>query len=325
MKDVAREAGVSLGTVSNVFNNIPVGQEYQQKVQEAADRLGYTVNSYARGLRTDRTNTVAVVLPGMQNMFFAALADSLCQELRLRNCRMYLSTTQYDPDAEARCVRMLKQNMVDGIIGLTYTTNRLDLKGIPYVSIDRVISPDIPCVTSDNYSGGTLAADRLISLGCKNLLFLRIGSPIVGETDKRGIGFSVQSALRGVPCESARFNDEDGMETIFRFLDAHISEGKLSFDGIFCSTDHLLCLVRTHLHSRGIRVPEDVQMIGYDGTRVFFDQGYVCSSIVQPVPRIAEAAVDILLNQEAAHASALICLPVFYAAGGTTREPPEDS
>ena len=71
MKDVAREAGVALGTVSKVFNNGSVGEDYRQRVLEAAERLGYQVNSYARGLKTNRTYAVAVVLPNIINPFFS--------------------------------------------------------------------------------------------------------------------------------------------------------------------------------------------------------------------------------------------------------------
>lgn len=84
MKDVAQEAGVALGTVSKVFNNGSVGEDYRRRVLAAAERLGYQVNSYARGLKTNRTYTVAVVLPNIINPFFALLAQNLCQALTKR-------------------------------------------------------------------------------------------------------------------------------------------------------------------------------------------------------------------------------------------------
>ena len=321
MKDVAREAGVALGTVSNVFNNVPVGREYKQKVEAAARRLGYSVNSYARGLRAERTYTVAVILPNLVNMFFARLADEICQGLARRGYRMLLATTQYDAQAETRVIQMLRQNMVDGIIGLTYSAAQPDVEGMPYVSIDRVLSPTIPCVASDNYGGGMMAAERLIALGCRRLLFLRIGSTVIGETDKRGGGFAAACGQHSVDCTQKRFMDEGGMEPLFHFLaDSVNAEGCLAYDGIFCSTDVLAHQVVAFLRRRGIRVPEDVQVIGYDGTRAFFTEEYACSTIVQPVKQIAETSVDILVNWHQARPSALVCLPVFYAPGGTTKE-----
>ena len=320
MKDVAREAGVALGTVSNVFNGAPVGKEYRQKVEEAARRLGYRVNSYARGLRADRTNTIAVIVPHLENMFFAALVNAICHELARRDYRMQVVCTDYNPQAEAACIQSVRQNMVDGIIGLTYSTDSYDVEGIPYVSLDRVISPSIPCVSSNNYSGGVLAARKLLELGCKKLLFLRSGSSVMGETDKRGGGFAAECAGQNADFTLQRFNDEDGLEACFRFLDGHLENGKLAFDGIFCSTDMLACRVARHLRGRGLRIPEDVQLIGYDGTRRFFSEDFVCSTIVQPIQQMAETCVDLLMRWHEVPTSALICLPVYYAPGGTTKD-----
>ncbi len=321
MKDVAREAGVALGTVSKVFNGIPVGKSYKQKVEDAAAKLGYSVNSYARGLRADKTRTVALILPCLDHSFFSELANAISYELTRRDYRLVIATTQFDIKAEARCIQMVRQNRVDGIIGLTYAPGLEISDDLPYVSIDRYISPSIPCVSSDNFSGGALAANRLMELGCAKPLFLRIGSQVIGETDKRGAGFIAACDMKGADYTAQRFNDEDGLEAIYRFLDGHIIDGKLEYDGIFCCTDRLAFYVINHLKRRGIRVPEDVQIIGYDGTRQFFTDEYYCSTIVQPVKQMAETAVNILLNEERSGAPALICLPVSYAAGGTTREP----
>ena len=90
MKDVAQEAGVALGTVSKVFNGIPVGDSYRLKVEAAAKKLGYQVNQYARGLRANKTYTVAVILPGVDHPFFASLAQHLCTAMAQRDHRMLL-------------------------------------------------------------------------------------------------------------------------------------------------------------------------------------------------------------------------------------------
>ena len=109
MKDVAQEAGVALGTVSKVFNGIPVGESYRIKVEEAARKLGYQVNQYARGLKTNKTNTVAVILPGVNHPFFAALAHHICEALARRDYRMLLYVTASNPEIEQNCVNMVRQ------------------------------------------------------------------------------------------------------------------------------------------------------------------------------------------------------------------------
>ena len=322
MKDVAREAGVALGTVSKVFNGIPVGKSYKERVEEAAERLGYSVNSYARGLRANKTNCVALILPSTDHMFFALLADHICDVLTKRDYRMMLAITRDDPQAEARCVQMVRQNKVDGIIGLTYSADLNIGDDLPYVSIDRFISPGIPCVSSDNFSGGGMAAEKLTQLGCQRLLFLRTGSHVSGEADKRGAGFASWCQLNGVPYEAKQFDDREGMEPVYDYLAEHFGAGRFDFDGIFCSTDMLACRVRKKLAALGVRVPEDVQMIGFDGIRSFNAEGDLfCSTIVQPIRQMAETAVNVLLSEDHSNAPALICLPVRYAPGGTTREP----
>lgn len=320
MKDVAREAGVALGTVSKVFNNGSVGEEYRRRVMEAAQRLGYQVNSYARGLKTNRTYAVAVVLPNIINPFFSVLAQSLCQALTKRGYRMFLSITDFDPVAEQRYIHMAQQNQVDGIIGLTYNPDLQVADKVPFVSFDRYVSPNVPCVASDNFGGGQLAARKLVELGCERLLFLRIGSTVAGESDKRRDGFESFCRSAGVEHEILYLRDSDGYEPFRAFLREHLHQGKLDYDGIFCCTDVLALEIQKMLLELGLRAPEDVQLIGFDGTAIHMGRSPQCSTIVQPIPLLAETCVDILLKEDKSDLPSLICLPISYAAGGTTRD-----
>ena len=320
MKDVAREAGVALGTVSKVFNNGSVGDDYRQRVLEAAERLGYQVNSYARGLKTNRTYAVAVVLPNIINPFFSVLAQNLCQALTKRGYRMFLSITDFDPAAEQRYIHMAQQNQVDGIIGLTYNPDLQVADKVPFVSFDRYVSPDVPCVASDNFGGGQLAAKKLVDLGCGRLLFLRIGSTAAGESDKRRDGFESFCRSTGVEYDTLYLRDSDGLTPFREFLQSHIHQGCLDYDGIFCCTDVLTMEIQKMLLEMGIRAPEDVQLIGFDGTAIHMGRAPECSTIVQPIPLLAETCVDILLKEDKNDLPSLICLPVSYAPGGTTRD-----
>lgn len=319
MKDVAREAGVALGTVSKVFNGIPVGSSYKIKVDAAAKKLGYQVNQYARGLRANKTFTVALILPGVDHPFFAALAQQICNALTQRDHRMLLYVTASRPDVEQTCVQLVQQNRVDGIIGLTYNPLEVD-ENLPFVGIDRSFRPDIPCVAADNYGGGRMAAAKLIELGCRHLAFLRTGSTSPSETDKRGDGFEMLCRSQQIPYETLKLNDGDDLQLFRDFFLSHMSEGKLDIDGIFCSTDQLAWIIQGMLKELGIRVPEDVQLIGFDGIHRFGNGELYCSTIVQPVQKIAETCVNLLLAKDRSNIPALVCLPVTYAPGGTTRE-----
>ncbi|MCI7639992.1 MAG: LacI family DNA-binding transcriptional regulator [Clostridiales bacterium] len=318
MKDVAREAGVSLGTVSKVINDIPVGEPYRKKVEAAAKKLGYQVNNYARGLKTNKTYCIALVMPSLRHPFFAMLTDELTSCLMRYGYRSLLMITNYDSTAEKHCFMLAQQNKIDGIIALSYSPDLEVDDSVPVVTIDRHFSAGIPCVSSDNYRGGELAAQKLMELGCKNLLLFRIGPDIYGEVEKRGPGFESACRMAKVPYQSLFLSDDDTEAPFFQFLEEHIQDGKLEFDGIFCNSDGLAVRVCEFLRKQGIRIPEDVQIIGYDGIIDFATRRYICSTIVQPVAEMAETAVRFLLNGD--NAPANISLPVRFASGGTTRE-----
>ncbi len=324
MKDVAKEAGVALGTVSKVVNGLPVGEPYRIRVEEAIKKLNYQVNSYAQGLKASKTYTAALLIPNTQDPFFSSITYHINTALLKRNYRMLLCCTDYDSNLEQEYVIMAQQNKVDGIIGLTYNPGLKIEEQTPFVSIDRSMGAKIPCVASDNFAGGQLAAEKLADLGCKHAAFLRIGSSLSNEPNKRKSGFENGCLARGLSYEMKILNDGDSFEEFEHFLNEHIEDGKLSFDGIFCVTDSVAYSVLKILGKLGQRVPEDVQVIGYDGTRILGDKEYVCSTIVQPVPDIAEMCVELLLQENMMQKPPLVCLPVTYVPGGTTLEPSQE-
>ena len=320
MKDVAREAGVALGTVSKVVNGLPVGDSYKIRVEDAIRKLNYQVNSYAQGLKASKTYTIALLIPNTFDPFYASLTYHINIALMKRKYRMLLCATDFDPEQEQEYVTMAQHNKVDGIIGLTYNPELVVEETTPFVAIDRSMGPKIPCVACDNFAGGQLAAEKLADLGCKNVAFLRIGSSLVNEPNKRKAGFENGCLSRGLSYEMKILNDGDSYEEFEQFLSDHMSDGKLTFDGIFCVTDRLAYQISNTLRKLQQRVPEDVQLIGFDGIRSFGNMDYHCSTIVQPVPEIAEMCVDLLLRENMMMKPPLVCLPVAYAYGGTTLE-----
>jgi len=320
MKDVALEAGVALGTVSKVINGLPVGESYRLRVEEAIKKLNYHVNSYAQGLKASKTYTVALLIPNMLNPFFSSLAYEINRSLLKRKYRMLLCCTEFNMQAEQEYITMAHQNKVDGIIGLTYNPDLHVGENIPFISIDRSMGLHIPCIASDNFAGGQMAAEKLADLGCKNVAFLRIGSSLTNEPNKRKAGFENGCLARNLKYQLKILQDGDSISEFEAFLSEHIHNGKLEFDGIFCVTDLIAYEVINILKKLQIRVPEDVQVIGYDGVRMFGNREYVCSTIVQPVREIAEMCVELLLQENMTAKPPLVCLPVSYAYGGTTRE-----
>lgn len=319
MKDVAMEAGVALGTVSKVVNGLPVGDSYRIRVEDAIRKLDYQVNSYAQGLKLQKTRTVALLIPNTQEPFYASLAYYINISLMKRKYKMLLCSTDYDMGQEQEYIKMAQQNKVDGIIGLTYNPDLVIEEGIPFVAIDRSMGSKIPCVASDNFAGGQLAAEKLADLGCKKVAFLRIGASLANEPNKRKAGFENGCLSRNLSYEMKILDDGDSCEEFDEFLTAHMRDGKLDFDGLFCVTDGVAYYILKVLRRLKQKVPEDVQVIGFDGTKLM-GEDYVCSTIVQPAAEIAKMCVELLLQENRSVKPPLVCLPVAYAYGGTTSE-----
>ena len=320
MADVAREAGVALGTVSRVVNGQQVGEEFRAKVEEAIQRLGYQYNNSGRTLRTGSTNTIAFIIPNTINPYFALLVHHVNIALEKRNCKMLLCFTEYDTNRETEFIQMARQNQVDGIIALTYNPGLTIPADVPFVTIDRFFSTSVPCIASDNFGGGWLAAHKLKELGCTNVAFMRIGSSLTNEPSKRKDGFVSACVELGLSFEVIALEDGAPYAEFEKFLTDHMENGKLAFDGLFTGTDMLAWMIIQTLKKMGLRVPEDVQVIGFDGIRTFGILDYVVSTIVQPVQEIAEACVSTVLSKHLSTVPSLICLPVKYAFGGTTKE-----
>ena len=320
MKDVAREAGVALGTVSKVVNGLPVGEDYRLRVEAAIQKLDYQVNNYAKGLKSGKTMAVAVIMPNISSPYYALLTDRINKALTERKYWMVLFGSEYDPEREQECVHLAERLKVDGIICLSFNPKLQIPNDVAFVSIDRYFGSTFPCVSSDNYGGGWMAALKLAELGCKHVAMVHTGSPLPIEPRKRRDGFVAGCESLGLPYDQKILSDGDPYQYFVDFLQEHFRDGKLDFDGIFCVTDSVAYQIRATLREMGLSVPEDVQLIGYDGIRAFGDLELSCSTIVQPIESIAKTCVDLVLNEDPPTAPSLICLPVHYEPGGTTRD-----
>lgn len=314
MRDVAREAGVAIGTVSKVFNQQSVGEPYRRRVLEAAEKLGYSVNSYARGLRSGKSSTVALILPDLQDLFLTNLALQVCDALARRDCRMLLFLTHESEAEEQRCLRLARAHNVDGVIALC-SSQFSENENLVY--IDSSLSPTHPCVSSDNYGGGQLAAQTLRDLGCMHLLGLQLCSPGPGERQKRIQGFEFACRAMGMDHELC-WNSENDEELIWSCLEGHLHNGTFDFDGVFCGSDELAYQVKSWLRENGVAVPEQVQIIGYGGLQPPGLSNIFCSTIRQPVREMAEKAVELVLGTGKTVPYS-VCLSVSFLPGGTTK------
>lgn len=327
MRDVALRAGVALGTVSKVINGIPVSEKNRLKVEEAIASLNYEVNTYARGLKTQKSNLVALIIPNTLNPFFANFAYYIESPLYRRGLKMLLCCADGIPEKEAEYLNLAMNNKVDGVIALTYSDiGKYISEDFPLVVFDRFFENKIiPRVGSDNFTGACLAIEKLLELGCKHPVYIRFHSVFPGESDKRLEGYLHACSKYGlVPDYLNMIECPENLALMKDFLASHQKpDGSLTFDGVFSHTDYHGYLFLKLLQKEGYRVPEDVQIIGFDGIRKFrYPKGDLfISSICQPIEQLAEKCVEILTARTmGVEVPPLTLLPVRYEYGGTTKE-----
>lgn len=321
MNDVAKRAGVSRGTVSNVINNVKVKEASRIKVEEAIKELGYCPNENARGLKTNRTSTIVFILPTIWNPFFSELAFRIQLELRKYHLKMLLCNSKDDYLIELEYLKMAQQNRVDGIIAVTYSDIEpyLNTK-VPIVSIERIFNENIPTVSSDNYAGGYLAAQKLCEAGCQNLLLVGKSQTKNEAVDKRQRGFVEYCQEHQVNYELFYIKDkvEDFEERVHDFIGEQYADG-IQFDGIFAVTDRYASYCIDRLNELEIEVPTQVQVIGYDGAKSHQYEKYTISTIRQPIELLAKQAVETLVKViEEEEVESLIQFPVQFIKGKTT-------
>ncbi len=326
MKDVAKEAGVALGTVSKMINGLPVSEEKRRKIEAAIKSLNYEVNTYAQGLRAQKSNLVALIIPNTNNPFFSSFTNQVEYALYKRGKKLLLCCAGGIAQKEIEYLNMAINNKVDGIIALTYSDiGNYISQDIPLVVFDRYFeNRDLPRVASDNFAGACLAVEKLLEFGCRHPVYIRFYSFLPGEADKRKDGYLYACAKHHLEPDFIDVeNSKNNIAVMKDFIEKHKNkDGTLSFDGVFAHTDYYGYIFQKLLRQEGFRVPEDVQIIGFDGINIFgnADDGLFISSICQPVDALAEKCVEILLSGNSSLTPSLTLLPVQYRGGGTTLE-----
>lgn len=296
IKDVAKHAGVAVGTVSRVINNnTTVNPEIRERVLKSIKELNYVPNEVARSFKLRTTKMVALLLPSIWNPFFSELAYYIEDELDKSGYKLLLCNSGGRPEKEQYYLDMLKQNKVAGVLGITYNPYETEIEPeIPFVSIDRRFSENVICVTSDNFKGGSMAAKELIKKGCKKIAFIGDYTKIKSEVSNRKVGFIEEAEKEGV--EYVIFEELDPIKDNEAFVRKFI-EMYPDVDGVFAITDMLAATYIKIAKENNISVPEDVKVIGYDGiqnTDLFHP---ILSTIRQPVKEMAMKSVELLIKR----------------------------
>ena len=294
LTDVAKIAGVSPTTVSRVINKKGyLSEKTITKVNEAMRELGYKPNNLARSLQGKSAKLIGLIFPNISHIFYAELIDKLEHELFKRGYKTIICNSEHNSSKEKEYLEMLEANQVDGIISGSHNLGISDYDRVtaPIISFDRNLSPSIPVVSSDNYAGGVLAAETLVKSGAQNIIMITGNDNSNSPTGLRHAGFA--SILPDAPI----INVSSDFSPIRKEMEIKSILTQQKPDAIFASDDLTAILVMKIADELGISIPEDLKVIGYDGTyfiEKFFPR---LTTIKQPLQEIAHLTVDLLLQK----------------------------
>ncbi len=305
--DVARRAGVSVGTVSNVLNRPDqVSEPTRDRVLVAIEELQFVRNASARQLRAGTIQTVGAIVLDIANPFFTEVARGIEDRLAADEYTLMLSSSDEDPEREARYLRLFEEHGVQGVM-VTPSAGSLDAvlalreRGIDVVLLDATSPVDgVSSVAVDDVRGAALAIEHLVSLGHRRIAFVN-GPPTIKQCVDRRAG--VLSALEDAGLDPAAalvevtigsLNADGGEAGILRVLDEHAGDRPTA---VFCVNDLTALGVLRGLRARDVAVPQDMAVVGYDDV-VFASMLTVpLTSVRQPTHQLGWTAADLLLRQ----------------------------
>lgn len=320
--DVAKLAQVSKSTVSRVLNNRGyLSQNTIEKVYQAIEELNYRPNTIARQLYSNKTNIIGLIFPTVNNPFYAEMVEALEKKLFNRGFKVILGNSMNDPHKEETYLLQLLSHQVDGLI---VGAHNQDLKEYqkknlpPIVAIDMNLNPEIPVVSSDNYQGGKIATQLLLKSGAKEIIHINGPASVKSPAQKRRQAY--EDVLKENNLIPHTYTVPFGISRIEK-----IKSFKRMFydhpfvDGIFSSNDTDAALIIEIAKELGVKIPQDLKIVGYDGadmTRLLMPS---LTTIIQPTEAMAEKAVDVLqklINKEPYPLN--VTLPVKLWRGMTT-------
>lgn len=304
--DVAKKAGVSIATVSIVLNDPDtprITQKTKDNVMAVVKELKYVPNAAARSLVTNKSRTIGLIIPDIENPFFSTLAKIIEQRCRAEKFVMIMMNTLEDHKNDPGIIRSLRQRSVDGMIiapsSQTFNDDKeikevLNNLDVPFVLVDRMLH-DFPVnqVYFNNKTGEYLATKYLIENGHRKIGFISTQNYAMTGF-YRHLGYLKAIEEAGIPVNESYIKHGDyTTETGYQFAKELYESGVTA---IACANDMIAFGVRKRLVEMGVRVPEDVSLVGYDNLNLneYLDRGL--SSVDQDITKMAHHAVDILMN-----------------------------
>lgn len=328
--DVARLAGVSSATVSRVLNHhATVKPATRERVMRAIRELDYQVNLLASALNTGQTRTIGLILPDIANPFFAEIARGVEESAAENGFNIVMCNTHEQVEREASYVQVLRQKHVDGIIFTSaYLDDRnivaLHNSGFPLVLVSREVEElAVDSIRTDDFAGGYQATRHLIALGHTRIALLAGPLRTKPSLDRKK-GYEAALERADLPLDpaltfSGEFNLESGVAMAEQLLGAGTP-----FTAIVAGNDLIAAGAIKVLRRRGIKVPEDVSVIGYDGTALAEMMEPELTTVAQQMHEMGRQATDLLLSRIQGirtNGPVQVVLPPRLVVGGSTAPP----
>lgn len=300
IKDVAKEAGVSVATVSRTLNRSDrVSSEVRDRVVAAVESLGYRPNAIARSLKSRNTRTLGLVIPNVTNPFFTQMARVVEDAARERGYSLIFGNTDEDPEKEAEYLEVLLEKQVDGLIvsparSASPQLEALVRDGVSVVFLDRYLQGiEAPVVRSDGRRAVDELVEYMVGLGHEKLAIISGSSETVPGRERLD-AFLAGARERNVPVdeEYIKFGDfrrESGFETMRELLDT-----KEPPTAVFAANNLMALGALQAIKQAGVRVPEDVSFASFDDVSWFELVEPPITAIAQPVPELGAAAARML-------------------------------
>lgn len=301
MSDVAKLAQVSISTVSRALSEkVYVDTETKKKVLRAIELLQYHPNVLAQGLKGVGTKTIALVIPNICNPSFPKAARGAEDAARRRGYIVITCNTDEDLDLERMYVDHLRTRYIDGLIFATVTESsrhipKMRNEGFPVIQLMRYQENDVNSVHIDNFKAGYAVADHLIRGGCRRIAVLQ-GDTAMAHLNRRFAGYRKALEDHGLRfdqnlSEPLQMGDDNGLIATQRLIDKDVP-----FDGLICMNDSAALGGMQVLKSKGLRIPQDVAVIGIDNLDFtpFLDP--MLTTLEQPLYEMGYTACELLMD-----------------------------
>lgn len=318
MRDVARKAGVGVGTVSRALSDTGyTAKATREKILAAADEMGYEYDSAVR--TPAKTATIGIMLPLLRHPFFSKMTDAIETELHQRGLRCVIYDNCNNMIHQSEALDMLDEGVISGLIALGDPPAGFTGRGKrAIVTMDRKWGDDVPLVHSDHAMGGRLAAEAFIESGCRRIIQFMGGNLSSTLTTRHTV---LEKVLRDHGCQVT------SVQTPWNFMGYSYDREVVrdywnvirDMDG--CMTNDIAALSCLSIAlEMGIKVPEQLRIIGYDGTEITSLSYPVLSVVEQDCPTLAKACCDRLveLMENTAPTEMETIIPVIWKGRGTT-------